>query len=50
MVKRYSIVELLTFVKPFYFKWFYKHVNNAENIIYLEPDIKVYGNFNSILE
>lgn len=43
MVKEYQIVELLTSVKPFYINWLYQQNPDAKNVIYLDPDIKVFG-------
>jgi lipopolysaccharide biosynthesis glycosyltransferase len=45
MVKRYSITELNTAVKPAYFQYFFTSELNYSNIIYLDPDILVYESF-----
>jgi lipopolysaccharide biosynthesis glycosyltransferase len=45
MFKRYSITELNTAVKPFYFKFFFNSIPETDNIIYLDPDILVYNPF-----
>lgn len=41
MVDRYTIVELLTSVKPFYFEWLMNRNPEMENIVYFDPDIMV---------
>jgi lipopolysaccharide biosynthesis glycosyltransferase len=45
MFKRYSITELNTAVKPFYFKYFFNSIPEIDRIIYLDPDILVYQPF-----
>src|ERR1035437_5948390 len=45
MFKRYSITELNTAVKPFYFQHFFKIYNPGDIIIYLDPDILVFNPF-----
>ena len=45
MFKRYSITELNTAVKPFYFKYFFNAIPEINSIIYLDPDILVYQPF-----
>jgi hypothetical protein len=42
MIKKYTIVELLTSAKPFYFEWLFNHYPDAENIVYFDPDIMVF--------
>lgn len=42
MVKKYSIIELLTSVKPFYFSWFFDNYFDAENVVYFDPDIMIF--------
>lgn len=42
MVKKYTIVELLTSVKPFYFSWLFDNYPSANKIVYLDPDINVF--------
>jgi hypothetical protein len=43
MVLRYSIVELNTAVKPFYFRYlFQRHSGTDVKICYFDPDIKIY--------
>lgn len=45
MFKRYSITELNTAVKPYYFNHFFKNEKNIDKIIFLDPDILVYRPF-----
>ena len=45
MFKRYSITELNTAVKPYYFQYFFNKFGTAETCIYLDPDILVYKSF-----
>jgi hypothetical protein len=42
MMDRYTIVELLTSVKPYYFTWLFKTFKNADKIAYFDPDIMVF--------
>jgi hypothetical protein len=42
MVKKYSIIELLTSVKPFYIQWLFNQYAEAQNIVYFDPDIKLF--------
>ena len=42
MVKAYTIVELVTAVKPYYFTHLFKTRNEADKIIYFDPDIIVF--------
>jgi hypothetical protein len=46
--KKYSIIELNTAVKPFYFQYFFSHRTEVENVVYLDPDIQVYSQFNEL--
>jgi len=50
MFKRYSITELNTAVKPFYFRYFFNSLPEIESIIYLDPDILVYRPFTELEE
>ncbi len=43
----YNIVELNTSIKPFVFKYIYRHFD-ADIVIYLDPDIMVFENFKCI--
>jgi lipopolysaccharide biosynthesis glycosyltransferase len=49
MVKKYNIVELSTAVKPFYMDFLYNRDQNADVVIYLDPDILVCGSFACLL-
>ena len=42
MVDTYSIVELLTSVKPFYINWLFKNFKDARNVVYFDPDIMIF--------
>lgn len=42
MAEKYSIIELLTSVKPFYFSWLFQHFKEAEAVVYFDPDIMVF--------
>lgn len=42
MVSRYSVVELNTSVKPFFFHYLFKKYKDAEMILYFDPDIAVF--------
>jgi len=42
MVNKYSIIELLTSVKPFYISWLFNKYRDAENVVYFDPDIMVF--------
>ncbi len=42
MVRKYTIIELLTSVKPFYIEWLFKQNPGVENIIYFDPDIMIF--------
>ena len=42
MVEKYTIVELLTSAKPYYFSWLFDRYPSAENIVYFAPDIIVF--------
>jgi hypothetical protein len=48
MFKRYNITELNTAVKPYYFQYFFKNQDSNNIVIYLDPDIYVYHNFNDL--
>lgn len=48
-VFQYSIMELNTAVKPYAFRWLFdKH--DFDQIIYLDPDIKIYNPLDSVFE
>ena len=42
MVKKYTIVELLTSAKPFYFSWLFNIYPDVQSIVYFDPDIMVF--------
>lgn len=42
MVERYSIVELITAVKPFYFTYLLKTRPEIQKLVYFDPDIMVF--------
>ena len=48
MAERYDIVELSTAVKPFYIEDLYLRESSVEAVIYLDPDILVFGSFDRI--
>ena len=50
MVKKYTIVELLTSVKPFYFSWLFNTNPDVEHIVYFDPDIMVLRPLNSMMD
>jgi hypothetical protein len=49
MVKKYNVVELSTAVKPFYIDFLYAREQKVDVVIYLDPDILVYGPFTTLL-
>jgi lipopolysaccharide biosynthesis glycosyltransferase len=48
MFRRYTITELNTAVKPYYFKYFFGLLKGGDKCIYLDPDILVYNSFNEL--
>lgn len=48
MVYNYSIIELNTSIKPFFFCYFFQQYKNLEIAIYFDPDIKIYDSLRSI--
>jgi hypothetical protein len=42
MVDKYTIVELLTSVKPYYFTWLFNSYKEVEKFVYFDPDIMVF--------
>jgi len=48
MCSRYNLIELNTAVKPFIFDFILKCENQIDNVIYFDPDIKVYDNFSQL--
>lgn len=50
MQKRYGVIELNTAVKPFYFQYLFGKKQDDDVVIYLDPDIYVYGKFADLEE
>jgi len=50
MSARYSIVELVTATKPFYFDYLFKRYPDAAAVTYLDPDIKVFAPLTDMAE
>lgn len=50
MVQNYDLVELNTAVKPFYMEHLYRRDAAVEAVIYLDPDIILYGSFKLLAE
>lgn len=50
MRKKYNIVELNTAVKPFYIDFLYKRDPAVEAVIYLDPDMCIYGSLSSFVK
>jgi hypothetical protein len=48
MCSRYNLIELNTAVKPFIFDFIFKSENQINNIIYFDPDIKVYDSLSQL--
>ena len=46
---RYDIMELSTAIKPYAFRWIFQNTN-AENVIYLDPDILVLSRLDRVTE
>lgn len=42
MVEQYTIIELLTSVKPFYIEWLFNNYKDADAVVYFDPDIKIF--------
>ena len=49
MSLKYNIIELNTFIKPYYFKYIFEKVG-ADLIYFLDPDIRIYNSFSIIEE
>lgn len=47
--KKYSVVELNTTVKPFYFSYLFNN-RHADKIIYLDPDTEVFSPFDEVFD
>ncbi|HEX5152932.1 MAG TPA: hypothetical protein VFW07_15885 [Parafilimonas sp.] len=50
MAEKYTIVELLTSAKPFYFEWLFRNYPAAENVVYFDPDIMLFQPLRSLEE
>jgi hypothetical protein len=48
MSKLYKIVELNTFVKPFYFEFIFKNYSHVDKVIFFDPDIYFYHSINYV--
>ncbi|RZK40972.1 MAG: glycosyl transferase [Hymenobacter sp.] len=48
MVNIYTIVELVTAVKPYYFSYLFQGNPDAEKIVYFDPDIVIFGSLNDL--
>jgi hypothetical protein len=48
MCNKYTIVELNTSIKPFAFEYFYNNFQQADNIIYFDPDICIFSHLQAI--
>lgn len=46
--KKYSIIELNTCVKPFYFEYFTEKFSDISHLMYFDPDTFIFGNLSSI--
>lgn len=46
---RYDVMELSTAIKPYVFRWIFENTN-AENLIYLDPDIFVLSRLDRVTE
>jgi len=50
MCEAYSLVELVTATKPFYFDYIFASYPEAETVTYFDPDIKVFAPLDDMLE
>lgn len=50
MAKRYNLVELNTSVKPFIIDTIFREEDDVQNIIYLDPDIKVFHSLSALTD
>lgn len=50
MVQRFDKTELNTSVKPFYMEHIYQRNPSVEKVLYLDPDILVFGSFQALEE
>lgn len=49
MVEQYTIVELITAVKPFYFTYLFNNYPEVKKVIYFDPDIIVFDSLNELI-
>ncbi len=42
MIKQYTIIELLTSVKPFYIEWLFAQNPAVDTVVYFDPDIMIF--------
>jgi hypothetical protein len=50
MERKYDVVELNTAVKPFYMEYLYRRSADVDVVMYLDPDIQVFGSFKKLEE
>jgi hypothetical protein len=50
LIHKYNIVELNALVRPYYFKCLFDTFKDAENILYIDPDIMVFNALDNIIE
>jgi len=50
MIDKYDMIELNTAVKPFYIDYLYEQEPEADAVIYLDPDMVVYGSLCPLTE
>jgi len=50
LVRKYNVVELNTAVKPFFIEHIYRHNPEVASVIYLDPDIVVFGGLGPLVE
>jgi len=50
MVNRYNIIELNTALKPFFIRHLFQFNASLEKLIYLDPDIYVFGNMDIVFK
>lgn len=50
LIYEFNIVELNALVRPYYFKYIFDNFKDAENVLYIDPDIMVFSSFNRITE
>lgn len=50
MAQKYNLIELNTAVKAFYMEFLFERDRSVEVVMYLDPDILVYGSFATLLD